>query len=181
MENNFGLVHVLWGNGKGKTTSAVGLGLRAVGHGFKVHLIQFMKGGVKGHPEYNEYGEVKAIKKFQNFTYEKFGIDEWVTKENLEKHRAEALKGVESAKNALSGNYDVVILDEILYAVLLNVLKTEEVIDLIKNKGKNTELILTGGHKPIPEIIELADYVTEIRKEKHPYDKGIQARIGIEY
>lgn len=181
MEKAFGLIQIFYGNGKGKTTAALGQGLRALGHGYNVHLVQFMKSGIKDREEFNEYGELKALKKFENFSLQRFGIKEWVFNQN-EEHMKQAKKALEAGKKAVSsGKYDMVILDEVLYAVQLNLLKEEQVLDLIESKSKNTELIMTGSHIPFKRIFEKADLVTEIKKVKHPFDSGIGARKGIEY
>ena len=176
-----GLVQVFWGNGKGKTTSALGTALRACGNGYNVHLVQFMKNGANSLEEQIP-GEIKALEKFPNFTFKRFGMDGWVIKkptENQIKSCAEALKHVK--ESLTNKNIDVVIADEILYAVQLGLLKEEDVLELINKKPKNKELILTGSHKPFEKIFEKADLVTEIKKIKHPYDKGILARKGIEF
>ncbi len=179
MTNGPGLVQVFFGDGKGKTTAALGTALRACGQGLSVHLVQFMKNGA-GNKELEIPGEIKALSKFDNFSYKRFGIGEWVTNESLEKHKQEA----EAALNYLEEimpEYNLVIADEILYAVQMNLLEERQVIDLLKSKPKETELILTGSHKPFSRIIAFADLVTEIKKIKHPFDKGITARKGIDY
>jgi len=182
MAKDFGLVQVIWGNGKGKTTAALGQGFRAAGHGFKVHMVQFMKAGIEGNSDFDEYGEITAIKKFPNFTYERFGFKEWFTEnKDIKPHRKEVDEALSAAKKALTSDFDVVILDEILYAATMGILTEDEVIELINQKNKNTELILTGGHKPIEKIFERADYISHIEKQKHPYDKGTQARVGTEF
>lgn len=181
-DKNFGLVQVFWGNGRGKTTAALGTGLRVLGRGFKVHLIQFMKGGISGTDAFEEYGELLALKRFENFSFERFGFKEWVIGKPKPEHVQEAQKAFKKAKKALkSREFDLVIVDECLYAVQLGLLAEQDIIDLIKSKAQNTELILTGSHKPLEKIFEHADLVTEVRKIKHPFDKGIGARKGIEY
>lgn len=179
-KNNLGLVQVFWGDGKGKTTSALGTALRACGNGFSVHLVQFMKNGASS-LEAQIPGEIKSLDRFETFSFKRFGVGSWFIKgKNEEEHR----KNIEETFNYLSscfGKYDILIADEILYAVQLGLLDEGSVIDLIKSKPKSQELILTGSHKPLPNIFELADLVTEIKKIKHPYDKGILARKGIEY
>ena len=180
-KSQLGQVHVFWGNGKGKTTSALGTALRACGNGYTVHLVQFMKDGAHS-LEQQVPGEILSLKKFPNFSYERFGAGDWVlgkpTKKHIDKVNEAFDHLIKSLKNE---SYDIIIADEILYAIQLNLLEEERVIQLIKSKPKNKELILTGSHKPFPNIFELADLVTEIRKVKHPYDKGILARKGIEY
>lgn len=181
-KSSLGLVQIFWGDGKGKTTSALGTALRACGNGFSVHLVQFMKNGAFSLDEQIP-GEIKALSKFNNFSYKRFGIGEWYVRgKNDSLHK----KNVENAFEYLSdlikkSDYDIIIADEILYAVQLGLLEKEEIINLIKTKPKNKELILTGSHKPFEDIFELADLVTEIKKIKHPYDSGVLARKGIEY
>ena len=183
MESNhgLGLVQIFWGNGKGKTTSALGTALRACGNGYNVHLVQFMKNGADS-LEKQIPGEIKSLEKFPNFTYKRFGTGDWVIgnpNENEVKSCKEALEHVKDSLKNLSIN--IVIADEILYAVQLGILTESEIIDLIKEKPKDKELILTGSHKSFPEIFKFADLITEVKKIKHPYDKGILAREGVEY
>ena len=178
----FGLVQVFWGNGKGKTTAAIGQGLRALGRGFKVHLIQFMKSGIEGNPDFQEYGELKALKQFPNFTVERYGTPAWVIGKPKPEHiRAASEALVASKRAAASGKFDLLIVDEILYAVQLGLIAEKDVLELIRGKAKGTELLLTGSHQALPSVFEAADLVTEVRKVKHPFDKGIVARIGTEF
>lgn len=181
-KSKLGLVQVFWGNGKGKTTSALGTALRACGNGYKVHLVQFMKNGAASLGEEQIPGEIKALDTFSGFSYKRFGMDGWVVgtpTENQIKSCEDALVHVETS--LANPDYDIIIADEILYAVQLGVLNEGQIIDLIKNKPEKKELIITGSHKPLERIFELADLVTEIKKIKHPYDKGILARKGIEF
>ncbi|MFX1561772.1 MAG: cob(I)yrinic acid a,c-diamide adenosyltransferase [Promethearchaeota archaeon] len=169
-----GMVQVYTGNGKGKTTAALGLGLRACGHGFKVHMIMMMKGRIN-------YGELEAIKRLPNFTIRMFGRPEFVDRNNLDP------KDIELAKAALKhaqeimerGDVDFLILDEVNCAIDWGLVSEEEVIDLIQHRPPHMELILTGRYAR-PSIIELADLVSEIKEIKHPYQKGITARRGCE-
>ena len=175
------LTQIFWGNGKGKTTAALGTALRACGNNYNVHLIQFMKAGT-GDTELEIPGEIKALNRFHNFTYKRFGAGSWV----IGKPKPHHIEKVNEALNYLNSSlnnpdYDIIIADEILYAIQLQLLKEQQIIDMIKNKPKNKELILTGSHIPYPKIFELADLVTEIKKHKHPYDNGIMARKGLEY
>ena len=174
-----GFVQVFWGNGKGKTTSALGTALRACGNGYRVHLVQFMKNGADSLDEQIP-GEIKALEQFSTFSYKRFGTGGWVIKQPTPAQ----IKACQEALHYLSSSlseYDIVIADEILYAVQLGLLTEEDIISLIKEKPATTELILTGSHKPYPRIFEHAHLVTEIKKEKHPYDQGFLARKGIEY
>ncbi|MBS3077383.1 cob(I)yrinic acid a,c-diamide adenosyltransferase [Candidatus Pacearchaeota archaeon] len=176
-----GLTQIFYGNGKGKTTAALGTALRACGSGFKVHLVQFMKNGASSLEEQIP-GEIISLNKLDNFSYKRFGTGDWLLKDgDKTKHINKAEEAFQYLQGSLNGNYDMIIADEILYAVQLGLIPEKEIIGLIKNKPREKELILTGSHKPFPDIFELADLVTEVKKIKHPYDKGILARKGIEY
>lgn len=170
-----GLVQVYTGNGKGKTSAAFGLALRAVGRGLKVFIIQFIKGGF-------DYGELYVISKLPNLTLKAFGRGKFVTEKPAGKEDvALASEALALAKEAVrGGRYDVVILDELSVALSLNLISLEEVLKLIKEKPKHVELVLTGRDAP-EEIVEVADLVTEMKEVKHPYKKGFPARKGIEY
>jgi cob(I)alamin adenosyltransferase len=168
-------VQVYFGRGKGKTTAALGQGLRATGHGFKVFMIQFMKG-------YPQYGEVKAIEKMPNFELKQFGTPDLIaTPGDIDFE--EGRKGMEFAeKIIMSDEYDLVILDEIGVAVEYGIVNIDDVLKLIDNKPEKVELIITGGPKMHPKIKERADLLTEMRMIKHYYSsKGIKARFGIEH
>lgn len=182
MENAFGLVQIYWGNGKGKTTASLGLALRALGRGFKVHLVQFMKGGIEGNKDFEEYGELKALGKFKNFSHKRFGVKKWVFGKPERGHIEQGQKALGYAVGVVSsGKYDLVVVDEILYAVQLGVISEDDVLRVIDSKAKNTELVLTGSHKPFERIFARADLVSEVKKHKHPFDKGTPARFGIEF
>ena len=175
-----GLTQIFWGDGKGKTTSALGTALRACGNGFSVHLVQFMKNGA-GDAEIEYPGEIKSLEKFNNFSFRRFGAGSWIIGKPKKHHIEKANEAFQYLISCFNKDYDIIIADEILYTVQLGLLAEQKVIDLIQNKPKNKELILTGSHNPFPSIFELADLVTEIKKIKHPYDSGILARKGIEY
>jgi len=170
-----GLVQVYTGDGKGKTTAALGLGLRAAGHGFSVFLLQFMKGDPG-------YGELRALANVPGFTWEQSGLPTFVkhgnpTPEDLRL----AAGGMEIARRVVGeGRHDVVILDEINCAVEYGLVPVEEVLALIDAKPARVELVLTGRYAP-PEILARADLVSEVRNVRHPYQKGIAARDGIEH
>ena len=169
-----GYIHVYTGRGKGKTTAALGLGLRASGAGFKVHMIQFMKG--------RRYSEIDTIENITNFTISQHGRDEFVSKENPDEIDINlAQKGFKYAKEIINnGKYDMIILDEINVAVDYNLISLKDMIKLLDKKPKNLELILTG-RAAHPEIIKIADLVTEMLEIKHPYQQGITARKGIDF
>jgi cob(I)alamin adenosyltransferase len=170
-----GLVQVYTGRGKGKTSAAFGLALRAIGRGLKVYVIQFIKGGF-------DYGELYMVDRLPNLTLKAFGRGKFITK------KPPGEKDIELAEKALalseevvkSGEYDVVILDEINVVLNIKLVKIERILELIRNKPTHVELVLTGRYAP-NEIIEAADLVTEMREVKHPFNKGYQARKGIEY
>jgi len=170
-----GLVQIYTGNGKGKTSAAFGLALRASGRGLKVYIIQFIKGGF-------DYGELYIIDKLPNVTLKAFGRGKFITTKPPEqediKLAEEALRLTE--KIVQSGEYDVVILDEINVALNLKLISLDRVLKLIKHKPEHTELVLTGRCAP-KEIIEMANLVTEMREIKHPFNKGFAARKGVEY
>lgn len=186
-KENLGLVHVYTGDGKGKTTSSLGLALRAIGNSLSVHMIQFLKSGYTG--------ELYSAKKL-GFTIDQFGVDALKEKQkNIPefadrtgtfvfnpdiKEKDAAMEGWSHAKKIIrSGDYDVVILDEINCVLEKKLIPLEEVLEVVKSHGK-VELILTGRDAP-KELIEAADYVSVISRVKHPWQKGIIARKGIEY
>jgi cob(I)alamin adenosyltransferase len=194
-----GLVQVYTGDGKGKTTASLGLALRAIGHNYSVYIIQFLKGG--------DTGEMFSIQKYlPNMTLVQFGKDalrekqmkivSFKDKEKIENDLTEnhfykflpdseetepSRLGLEHAKKIISsGRYNVVILDEINCALAKGMIPTKEVIELIKNKPKHVEIVLTGRDAP-EELKSAADLVSNIKRVKHPFDKGVLARKGIEY
>jgi cob(I)alamin adenosyltransferase len=170
-----GLVEVFTGDGKGKTSAALGTALRAVGHGLRVYIVFFMKGEFP-------YGEQKTLATLSNITFERFGSERFVDPANIKpEEKEEASKALDAARKAmLSLNYDVVILDEVNVAASWKLIDVEEVVKLINAKPENVELILTGRHAD-PRVIEKADLVTMMMKVKHPYDRGVLARKGIDY
>jgi len=170
-----GLVQVYTGNGKGKTSAAFGLALRAIGRGLKVYIIQFIKGGF-------DYGELYVIERLPNLELKAFGRGKFITQKPPGKEDIElAEEAFQLTRKVVeSGEYDIVILDEIGVALDLKLISLEKVLELIRNKPKHVELILTGRYTP-NEIIEAADLVTEMKEVKHPFNKGYQARKGIEY
>jgi cob(I)alamin adenosyltransferase len=170
-----GLVMVITGNGKGKTTAAFGQALRAIGQGYKVFVLQFMKG--------RKYGEFIAAEKYlPRLTVRMSGLDSFVMRDNPATIDIElAQKGLDTARKEIkNGKYDMVILDEINVALDFKLVDLRKVIELIKNKPAGLDLILTGRYAP-KEIIELADTVSEVKEVKHHYKAGIKDRAGIEY
>jgi len=173
-----GLVIVYTGNGKGKTTAALGLALRAVGYEHKVCMLQFIKGSW-------HYGEMDSSKKLEPY-FELIAVgkgfvgilDDNSPREEHEKYAEEALKICR--EKILSKEYDVVILDEVNYAINLGLIDVKEIIKLINEKPASLDLVLTGNHVK-EEIIELADLVTEMKEIKHPFKSGIKAKKGIDF
>jgi len=171
-----GIVQLYHGTGKGKTTAAFGLALRAAGHGLNVLIIQFMKESVIG------AGEVEAVKRFENIELRRFGrsfLDRPAPSD--EEIKTEIKAGLILAKEAVAGGgRDLVILDEINVALHLKVADIDAVMEIIALRDPSVELILTGRYPP-QSVIDAADLVTEMVMMKHPYDKGVLAREGIEY
>lgn len=170
-----GLVEIFTGEGKGKTSAALGVALRACGHGRRVHIVYFMKGDFP-------YGEQEVLSKLPNVTFARFGFQDFTDPANVKpEEKKEARKALEAARKAmLSLENDIVILDEVNVAVAWNLIDVDGVIKLIKSKPEKVELILTGRYAH-PKLIELADLVTDMVKVKHPYDKGILSRKGVDY
>ena len=166
-------VHVYTGNGKGKTTAALGLALRAAGAGLKVYIGQFVKSGC--------YSEIKALKKLRkNIKIEQYGRGCLIRGKPTSVDIDMAGKGLARTRSILSKDaYDIVILDEINIALHMGLLEKKDVLALIKLKPKKIELVLTG-RRAHPDIIKLADLVTEMKEKKHYFRKGILARKGIE-
>jgi len=172
-----GLVQIYTGAGKGKTTAAIGAGIRAVGQGLSVHMIQFLKGGKNFPP----YGEILAIRDIPHFTVEQFGPDHFIRANRIsDEDRKIVRQGLNRAREALTAGYDIVILDEINVLVQLGLATVDEVLELLRKRPSGTEVIITGRGAP-EELISYADLVSRIDAVKHPYDRGIQARVGIEY
>ena len=173
-----GLVIVYTGNGKGKTTAALGLALRAIGYEHKVCMLQFIKGSW-------HYGEMDSSKKLEpNFELIAVGkgfvgiLDDNSPREEHEKYAAEAVRICREKIN--SGKYNVVILDEVNYAINLGLIDVQEIKKIIKEKPSNLDLVLTGRDVK-DEIVELADLVTEMKEIKHPFKSGIKAKKGIDF
>ncbi|ARS63715.1 cob(I)alamin adenolsyltransferase/cobinamide ATP-dependent adenolsyltransferase [Candidatus Nitrosomarinus catalina] len=173
-----GLTIVYTGKGKGKTTAALGIALRATGYKKKICMIQFIKGSW-------HYGEMESSKRLEpEFEMVAIGkgfvgiIDDKSPKEDHQKIAKEAIRI--SNEKIQSGKYDIVILDEVNYAVNLNLISLDDVLNLIKSKPENVDLVLTGNYAK-EEVIEVADLVTEMKEIKHPFQKGIKAKEGIDF
>lgn len=173
-----GLVHIYTGNGKGKTTAAVGLGIRACGRGKKVLMVQFLKGSKTGElltierlkPDF----EIVRQKETSKFTWN------MTTEERDETGKHMKTLFDYAVEQAMSGKTDLLILDEIMAAITTGFIPLENVVSLVKQKPENLELVLTGRNAPV-ELVELAHYVSEINAVKHPLDSGIPGREGIEF
>lgn len=189
-KSKLGLVHVYTGDGKGKSTTALGVAFRAAGHGYSVLIVQFLKGGA-------HTGEISAAKKFPNIRIKQFGrecpysdkmrkglIDCGNCRDCFNAGEDEIGKVQNALKFSFdasaSGKYDIVILDEINIALAIGWIRIRDVLNLMKKKSKNTELILTGRGAP-KSVIRAADIVTEMKEIKHPMKKGVSVRRGVEY
>jgi cob(I)alamin adenosyltransferase len=170
-----GYVQIYTGNGKGKTTAALGLALRAAGCGLRTYIGQFLKG--------QPYGELAAAKKLASLiTIEQFGRKGFVhvTENPDEEDIQRARTGLEKCRRAmLSGRYSLIVLDEINVALHFRLLKVKDILDLLNRKPPDVELVLTGRYAP-PGLLRRADLVTEMKEKKHYYSRGVQARSGIE-
>ncbi len=174
IRKELGLVHIYTGNGKGKTTAAFGLAMRAAGRGLRVLIVQFLKPS-------DGYGEQVACGRLGDVTLVPMGLDHFVSSKPSE-------SDIEAARTALrrseemirSGKYDLAVLDESINAVRMGLITSEELIASLERRPENVEIVLTG-RGMTPDLEEYADLVTEMRLIKHPFDKGIGARKGIEY
>jgi len=170
-----GLIQVFTGEGKGKTSAALGSVIRALGNGLRVFIVAFMKAG-------HASGEWEVLSGLPNLSVARFGAGPLVNPANIRpQDREEAMKALAEARQAmLSGNYDLIVLDEVNVAVAWGLIKLDDVIRLIEDKPLELELILTGRGAD-KEIVKIADLVTEMLNIKHPYDEGIVARKGFDY
>lgn len=177
IEQRQGLVMVYTGNGKGKTTAALGMALRAVGYDWKILMVQFIKGDWV-------YGELESYQKLApNFELYRMGkgfVRILGDKKPIEDHVKAAEEALAFVKENLNKQYDLIILDEINVALREQLVKIEDVLELVKDKPKHLHLVFTGRNAP-EELIEAADLVTEMREIKHPYQKGILAQPGVDY
>jgi cob(I)alamin adenosyltransferase len=182
-----GLVQVYMGAGKGKTTAALGLAVRAAGHGLRTCLVQFMKKGW-------ESGERTALAKLApEIEVHVFGAAEWGDRTQAspdtpwwglppsEEDRAQAREAFEFARRAATGgDWDIVVLDEVFAAVKYGLVSVEDILGLMRAKSPRVELVLTGREAP-PEVVAAADLVTDMKAVKHPFEQGVEARMGIEH
>jgi cob(I)alamin adenosyltransferase len=196
----FGLTQVWWGDGKGKTTATLGMAFRAAGHGYRVHVLQFMKGGADSVEDVR--GEYNAIAAMPGVSYENLGHYGWhAMNDGTEErdHEAEASAGFERARSLVEAadgadlstpfehdadpdaGVHMLVLDEILYAADRGLVEPESVLGLIDDKPDDLELVLSGSHTRPEYLLEAADLVTNVRKEKHPIEAGQRARKGTEY
>ena len=169
-----GYVQVYTGNGKGKTTAMLGLTVRAVGAGLRVFIAQFVKG--------MKYSELEALRRFDDLvTVKQYGRDCFIVNEPTDEDIRVARQGLNEVRDILySDTYDIVVLDEANIATWYKLFSVDELIELIENKPKNVELIITGRNAD-ERILQHADLVTEMREYAHYYTKGVEARIGIEW
>jgi cob(I)alamin adenosyltransferase len=196
----FGLVQAWWGDGKGKTTAAMGMGLRAAGHGYRVHMLQFMKGGTDTVEDVR--GEYNGIAALPGFTYENLGHYGWhgfSDGSDDDDHAAQARAGFERARELVEAAADadlstpfdpdapadegvhMLLLDEVLYAVERDLVAESDLLDLLAEAPADLELVLTGGHERPGYLLDHADLVSEVGKVRHPIDAGQGARKGTEY
>ncbi len=168
-------IEVFTGNGRGKTTAALGVSLRAAGQGLRVHIVFFMKGG-------SDYGEDKALCHVPNISVARFGTGVLVDRQAIStQDRAEAASALAKSRRAVtSGEYDLVVMDEVNVALAWGLLPLEGVLSLLRDKPDDVEVILTGRGAP-REVVEMADLATEMVEVKHPYSRGVHARRGLDY
>ena len=165
-----GYVQVYTGNGKGKSTAAFGLALRAVGAGYRVLIVQFLKG-----QEYSEHASFKKL----GIDFHLYGRPEFIVGEPSDEDRRLCREGLERVRRAYSEGYDVIILDEACVAVHLGAMELDDLMRVVDEKPEGVELVITGRYAP-EALLERADLVTEMREVKHYYSKGVLARRGIE-
>ncbi|WP_256301374.1 cob(I)yrinic acid a,c-diamide adenosyltransferase [Haloarchaeobius salinus] len=198
--DEFGLVQAFWGDGKGKTTAALGMAFRAAGHGYRVHVLQFMKGGADSVEDVR--GEYNAIDAMPGLSYENTGHYGWhrfADGTDDDEHAAQAAGGWARTREILDGCDDadltapldldgdptdgvhMLVLDEVLYAANRGLLDADEVLALVEEKPADLELVLTGGHERPDWLDDVADLVTNVRKERHPIEAGQRARKGTEF
>ncbi|MHC1774751.1 MAG: cob(I)yrinic acid a,c-diamide adenosyltransferase [Lentimicrobium sp.] len=168
-----GYIHLYTGNGKGKTTAAIGLAVRAAGAGKTVFIAQFVKG--------MHYSELDALKRFPEIDLRQFGLDCFIVNQPTEKDISAARNGLQEVARIITGNHsDVVILDEVCIALHYHLFEVEELINILNTKPLEMEIVMTGRYAPL-RLFDVADLITEMKELKHYYSKGVEARKGIEY
>ncbi|MDP1808753.1 MAG: cob(I)yrinic acid a,c-diamide adenosyltransferase [Actinomycetota bacterium] len=174
MADRIGLVHVYTGDGKGKTTAAIGLAVRAAGRGLNCRIIQFMKGATTS-------GETAALAAMETIHIDRIGLNLiGPNPPDTDEIKRSLIPAMEAARTAVGGQFDLVVLDEIITACSAGLLSEPSLISIIQEKAEAVELVLTG-RGATEELIGRADYVTEMKNIKHPFDQGQPARIGIEF
>lgn len=171
-----GLIHIYTGDGKGKTTAAIGQGTRTAGGGYRVLMVQFLKG--------DDTGELYSIEAMPNFTIKRYAeinsFYPFLPEEKKELVKEDIKRGLREIAALIEGQeYNMIIMDEIMGVLYNEIITVEEVLQLLIKRPSNMEVILTGRNAP-EELVRIADYVTEMKMIKHPYEKGINARKGIE-
>ncbi len=168
-----GYIHLYTGNGKGKTTAAIGLAIRAAGAGKKVFIAQFVKGV--------HYSELEALRRFPEIVVRQYGLDCFIKQQPAPKDIEMAQKGLRETASIINNNkYDVVIMDEVCIALYYQLIGAAELTSVLKKKPEAMEIVLTGRKAP-KELYEISDLITEMKEIKHYYNKGVQARKGIEH
>jgi len=175
MMMNNGLIHIYYGDGKGKTTAAVGLAVRAAGNGMKVRIVQFLKSAPTGELKILEDSGIRVLRGDKNCTFTNL-MDEEMRQACLLSHNAILDEAINTCVNE---QIDLLVLDEIIGAYNHALVDRNKLLGFLKNKPARAEIVLTG-RDPAPELLELADYISEIKKIKHPFDRGVAARTGIE-
>ena len=173
MENNKGYIHLYTGNGKGKTTAALGLAIRATGAGKRVFIAQFVKG--------MHYAELDALNRFTEIELKQYGLDCFIKNKPTEKDIEAALNGLKEVTAVILENqYDIVVMDEVCIALHYHLFELEDIMKILRQKPEVMEIVLTGRYAPA-KLYKVADLVTEMIEIKHYYNNGVQARKGIEY
>jgi len=168
-----GYIHLYTGNGKGKTTAAIGLAIRAAGAGKKVFIAQFVKG--------MHYSELEALKRFTEIVVRQYGLDCFIKQQPALKDIEAAQRGLQETASIIKSNkYDVVIMDEVCVALHYRLFDTGELTSVLKKKPEAMEIVMTGRKAP-KELYEISDLITEMKEIKHYYNHGVQARKGIEH
>lgn len=168
-----GYIHLYTGNGKGKTTAAIGLSVRAAGAGKRVFIGQFVKG--------MHYAELDALKRFPEIEVKQFGLDCFIKNQPTQKDIDVAREGLNKVKGVIASNlHQVVVLDEVCIALYYKLFTIDEVLSVLKSKPETMEIVLTGRYAP-NELVDFADLVTRMEEVKHYYNKGVDARKGIEF